>query len=245
MSNHWHGVVTDPYARLPEFLEVFHKLFAKAQNASLDRCENLWSSDKTSVVLLVSEQDVLDKMAYALANPTAAGLVKAPTEWPGVMSQHFGERREIEMPDIFFDDDGALPDCATLEFTRPPILLSLSDVELYSALAEKVADRVRQAREEMLTNGKSFLGREAILRQNFAAAPAIRPAKTAINPRIASKSTRLRVAAILRMRHFLEAYRVALLKWRAGDREVTFPVGTYAKRVFDHVRCFPHAPGFA
>jgi putative transposase len=52
MSNHWHGVLTDPDARLPEFLEIFHKLFAKAQNASLGRWEKLWSSDKTSVALL-------------------------------------------------------------------------------------------------------------------------------------------------------------------------------------------------
>jgi REP-associated tyrosine transposase len=85
MSNHWHGVVTDPEGRLPEFLERFHRLLAKAQNASLGRWENLWSSDKLSVVWLVTEQDVLDKMAYTLANPTTAGLVKSPDEWPGVI----------------------------------------------------------------------------------------------------------------------------------------------------------------
>ena len=90
MSNHWHGVMTDPEGRLPEFLETFHKLLAKAQNASLGRWENLWSSDKTSVVLLASESDVLDKMAYTLANPTVAGLVKSPDEWPGVISHRFG-----------------------------------------------------------------------------------------------------------------------------------------------------------
>lgn len=244
MSNHWHGVLTDPEARLPEFLEIFHKLLAKAQNASLDRCENFWSSDKTSVVLLVSEQDVLDKMAYTLANPTVAGLVKAPVEWPGVMSQRFGERREIEMPDIFFDDGGALPDSVTLEFTRPPILMPLSDLELHSTLAEKVADLVRRARVEMLANGKSFLGRETILRQSFGSAPGTQPTRTGINPRIACKSPSLRLAAISRLSHFLRAYRAALLRWRAGDREVAFPVGTYAKRVFDHVCCLSPASGF-
>jgi len=103
MSNHWHGVLTDPEARLPEFLEVFHKLVAKSQNASLGRWENLWASDKTSVVQLVADNDVLEKMAYTLANPTVAGLVKAPNDWPGVISKHFGEEREIEMPDHFFD----------------------------------------------------------------------------------------------------------------------------------------------
>lgn len=68
MSNHWHGVVTDPLARLPEFLERFHRLLARAQNAALGRWENFWSSDKPSIVRLVSDQDILDKMAYVIAN---------------------------------------------------------------------------------------------------------------------------------------------------------------------------------
>jgi hypothetical protein len=111
ISNHWHGVVTDPFARLPEFLEHFHRLLAKAQNASLDRCrwENLWSSDKTSVVLLVSDEDVLEKMAYVIANPTAAGLVRSPCDWPGVITARLGERCTVEMPEVFFDPEGALP----------------------------------------------------------------------------------------------------------------------------------------
>ena len=66
------------------FLELAHQLIAKCQNAALGRWENFWSSDKPSVVLLVSEQDVLDQMAYVIANPTQAGLVHAPRLWPGV-----------------------------------------------------------------------------------------------------------------------------------------------------------------
>ena len=83
MSNHWHAVVSDPFACLPEFLERVHRLTARALNASLGRWENFWSSDKPSVVRLVTEQAVLDEMAYVLANPTAAGLVNSPREWPG------------------------------------------------------------------------------------------------------------------------------------------------------------------
>jgi REP element-mobilizing transposase RayT len=109
MSNHWYGVVTDPEARPPEFLERFHRSVAKAQNASLGRWENLWSSDKTSTVLLVSDADVLEKMAYTIANPTVAGLVRSPHEWPGVISHRLQESESVEMPDIFFDENGELP----------------------------------------------------------------------------------------------------------------------------------------
>ncbi len=51
MSNRWRGVVSDPEGRLPD-LERFHRLVARAQNASLGRWEDFWFSDKASVVSL-------------------------------------------------------------------------------------------------------------------------------------------------------------------------------------------------
>jgi REP element-mobilizing transposase RayT len=159
MSNHWHGVLTDPQARLPEFLEHFHRLLARSQNASLGRWENLWSTDKTSVVLLVSDEDVLEKMAYTIANPTAAGLVRTPREWPGVVTQRMGEHTRVDMPDVFFDPEGGLPESVTLEFTRPPIYLQLDARRLALHLATAVQRRVRDAREELARQGRKFLGR--------------------------------------------------------------------------------------
>lgn len=242
MSNHWHGVLTDPEARLPEFLETFHKLVAKAQNASFGRWENLWSSDKTSVVQLTSDADVLDKMAYTLANPTVAGLVKAPDDWPGVISHRFGERREIEMPDVFFDDEGELPDGLPLEFCRPRIFNALSDTELQARLLEQVAKLVKRAREDMRLRRLPFVGRNAVLRQSVDAIPKSPALRRNPSPRIAAKSTPARVAAIRRMLEFVSQYRKAWLEWRAGIRAVLFPLGTYALRIHARVACVPAVP---
>jgi len=242
MSNHWHGVVTDPEARLPEFTECFHKLLAKAQNASLGRWENLWSSDKTSLVLLTSEQDVLEKMAYTLANPTVAGLVKSPEEWPGVISGRFGGEDLAEMPDAFFDEDGELPDSTELRFVRPLIFASLTDAELYARLRDEVATRVRAAREEMTRVGRAFLGRESVLRQNFDATPRTEAPRRNPSPRIAGRSSVERVAAIRRMCEFFRAYRAAWNEWRQGKRDATFPAGTYALRIYACVKCAEEAP---
>jgi len=242
MSNHWHGVVTDPDARLPEFIQCFHKLLAKAQNASLGRSENLWSTDKTSVVLLTSEQDVLDKMAYTLANPTAAGLVKSPEEWPGVISGFFGEEHSVEMPDAFFDEDGDLPDTLELKMVRPQIFVALTDTELYARLREEVAARVRATREEMATNGRSFLGRNAILRQNVEASPKTEAARRNLSPRISGQTSAERVSAIRRLCEFWRAYRAAWNEWRQGRRDTIFPAGTYALRVNASVTCANTAP---
>jgi REP element-mobilizing transposase RayT len=241
MSNHWHGVITDPEARLPEFIECFHKLLAKAQNAALDRCENLWSSDKTSLVLLTSEQAVLDKMAYTLVNPTAAGLVKSPEEWPGVISSRFGEESVVEMPDAFFDEHGDLPESLELKVARPPIFGSLSDGELYARLREEVAARVRAVREEIAKNGQSFRGREYVLRQSADASPKTETPRRNPNPRVSGPSNE-RLAAIQRLREFICRYRAAWSEWRQGQRERSFPAGTYALRVHSGVVCEDAVP---
>jgi hypothetical protein len=242
MSNHWHGVVSDPFARLPEFLERFHRLLARAQNAALGRWENLWSSDKTSVVLLVSDQDILDKMAYTIANPTAAGLVAAPEQWPGIITRRMGEQRRAEMPDVFFDDEGDLPEEVMLEFTRPPAFSQLDDQGFAKLLNETVWERVRAAREFMRQQGKIFLGAKAILRQAFGDAPTTPTPRRSLSPRIAARSTPERVSAIRRMLNFVREYRDALVAWRNGDRSVLFPAGTYALRVHARVACAPAVP---
>ena len=242
MSNHWHGVVTDPEARLPEFFEIFHKLVAKVQNASLERWENFWSSGKTSAVLLVSENDVLEKMAYTLANPTVAGLVRSPEDWPGVISRRFGETRDVDMPDIFFDDEGELPDSLALEFVRPPIFAMLSDSQLQSCLCAAVAKLVKHARDEMARRGLAFLGRNAVLRQSCSAAPKVPAPRRTPNPRIAAKSPPERIAAIRRMLEFVRQYRAAWCEWREGNRTVVFPIGTYALRIYARVACVQAVP---
>jgi len=106
MSNHWHGIVSDPGACLPKFLEHFHRLIAKAQNAWLHRRENFWSSERASVVHLETDSDVLSKMAYVIANPIAARLVERLEDWPGLVAYWSHERTEVPMPDVFFDHSG-------------------------------------------------------------------------------------------------------------------------------------------
>jgi len=242
MSNHWHGVVTDPHARLPEFLERFHRLLAKAQNASLGRWENLWSSDKTSIVLLVSDDDVLEKMAYTIANPTAAGLVHSPTEWPGVITQRLEERWTVCRPEVFFDQKGAMPTSLTLQFSRPPVWPQMSGVEVARCLARAVERRVREARQALLEQGRKFIGANAVRRQSFNAVPKTKEPRRNPSPRIASNFTPARIEAIRRLAAFRRAYRVALSAWRDGKRDQVFPAGTYSLRIYARVACAPACP---
>lgn len=242
LSNHWHGVVTDPLARLPEFLERFHRLFARAQNASLGRWENLWSSDKPSVVHLISDQDILDKMAYTIANPTAAGLVRSPNEWPGVITLRIGERRTVKVPDAFFDPEGDLPDSVELELTRPPIYPQLDHNALGRYLLAAVEHHVRQARRALAAQGRKFLGAKAVRQQPFTALPKSVELRRNPSPRIAAQHAPERVQAIRDMLAFVRAYRQAWTAWRDGKRDTVFPLGTYALRIYARVACAPACP---
>ena len=69
MSNHFHLVVTDRTARLPAFGQYLDSLVARAVNASLGRWESFWGPSSYSAVVLTSPDDILDKVAYVLANP--------------------------------------------------------------------------------------------------------------------------------------------------------------------------------
>ena len=75
MSNHLHLVLTDPAARLPAFSQYFASLVARSVNAALGRWESFWAPASYSAVSLQTPTDVIEKAAYVLANPVAAGLV--------------------------------------------------------------------------------------------------------------------------------------------------------------------------
>ena len=124
MSNHHHTGIEDPDGNYPAFLELFHKLFAKCQNALRGRWENFWASEQTSVVRLVDADDVIDKMVYALSNPVKDGLVSKVHHWPGASSlsalEH-GKNLVASRPRHFFRDEGDMPSASpSLSLDRRP-----------------------------------------------------------------------------------------------------------------------------
>jgi len=108
MSNHHHLVVTDPNGVLPVFLREFHRACAKAINHAQGQVENLWAAEPCNVVQLAADNDVIDKVAYVVANPVAAGLVAAPEQWPGLLLWREHEQT-VERPAAYFSAKGESP----------------------------------------------------------------------------------------------------------------------------------------
>src|SRR5438552_170153 len=174
MSNHHHTGIEDPDGNYPAFLEHFHKLFAKCQNALRGRWENFWSSEQTSVVRLVDPADVIDKMIYALTNPVKDGLVEKAHHWPGTLSLNaLIHRRPLaaSRPRHFFRDDGSMPETVTLHFTQPAGFDELTDKEFAAMVEERVRAVEEAAASERAETGARILGRRGVLDQRCSDGP--------------------------------------------------------------------------
>jgi REP-associated tyrosine transposase len=235
LSNHFHLVVTDPDARLPAFHQFLDALIARALNATLGRWESFWAPNSYSAVTLVSARDIVDKVAYVLANPVAAGLVRSGRLWPGLWSapERIGaEALEVRRPKQFFDPNGCLPEQASLQLTTPPGFASSEEFleQLAAALSEREAKAASDAR-------RGFLGVARVLAQNPTARPAPGEPRRGMSPRIAAGDKWKRIEALGRLVEFLRAYRTAWAARRAGQADTTFPQGTYLLRVAHGVSC--------
>jgi putative transposase len=238
MSNHFHLLVTDPDARLPAFSQYLNSLVARAVNATLGRWESFWAPASYSAVALTSRADVLEKAAYVLANPVAAGLVRCGRDWPGLWSapERIGAGPEkISKPTGFFRKRGRLPDHAELELTAPPGFDSVE--EFRASLASATSDAEERHRSERGARGRGFLGTAKVLTQRPTATPSAVEAHRGLNPRVAARDRWKRVEALARLTAFLAEYRSAWRAWRAGERGVLFPPGTYLLRVAHGVAC--------
>lgn len=238
MSDHIHLVVTDPGARLPEFMSFFLALVARALNASLGRWESLWDPRPYSAVRLATPDDVVAKVAYALANPVSAGLVRTGRVWPGVWSDPDaigGPAIEVRRPERFFAEDGALPETAELSFTVPPGFSSAAEFR------ERVVRTVEECeKEEVAKRGaRGFLGVAKVLATKPTARARSREERRGLSPRVAARDRWIRIEAVAELKRFRADHRDALEAYRAKDKNVVFPAGTYLMRVAHGVRCAP------
>lgn len=229
-SNHYHAVVVDNRGRLPEFLEHFHKLFAKHQNALRGRWEAFWATEQTSIVELLNPEDVLAKMVYAIANPCLSHLVEKVHHWPGIESLTAIEQNlplVATKPSRFFDagnDD--LPDVVQLSFRRAPGFERLSRAQYASMVHEGVDRAVAKAAEERREKGIKLVGRKAVLRQHWSHSPNTREPRRRLSPRVACRNKWARIEALQRNRAFLDQYRGARADHLAGH-DAVFPPGTW------------------
>ncbi len=246
MSNHIHLVVTDTKGRLPEFMERFYKLTAKALNAYWRRRENLWSSEQASVVRLVGRGARLESLIYVLMNPVSAFLFDKAREWPGASSyrQNLSEGAvTVERPTIFFSRrNRTMPARVELKISRLPGWEELAHTRWRALVYDAVRAAELRARRRRMRDKITLVGAAGVL----AAKPSRRPRgskkrRVALRPNVACAEPKLLAAALTELVDFRKAYRTALDRWRQGDRQVAFPLGTVHMVRFHGAHCV-HEP---
>jgi putative transposase len=235
LSNHYHAVFFDRWGRYPEFLEHFHKLFARSQNALRGRWENFWSSEQVCVVKLVDREDVMDKLVYTATNPVKDGLVDRVDHWPGVNGLRAllkGRCLRADRPRHFFRRDGAMPQVVEMRLTIPAELGP--EAEVLEELRQRVTTAVASIARERQRTGQRVYGRRAVLQQAWWERPTSFELRRNLRPRVAARSIWARIEALLRNRAFLVDYAASRASWQAGVT-ITFPTGTYWLQRFANV----------
>jgi REP element-mobilizing transposase RayT len=238
MSNHFHLLLTDPHARLPDFHRDLDSLLARALNRLLGRRGDVLDREAYNAVRLEDRAAVLDKLVYALANPVAAGLARRGSNWPGLWSapdRIGGAPYEFHRPEGFFRKNGPLPGVARLQLERPP---GFEEDAAFTATLLKLL----QAEEDAIAKRLEPLGHRlpsaATLLSLGTDPRALSPeAPGRIRPRVAARDPEVRRAALRRLADFGRDYRDALLAWRRGVRHVLFPEGTWLMRVRHAAAC--------
>jgi putative transposase len=235
MSTHEHLVLTDVQGRLPDFLRRLHRLVSLGTKVLRKWEGPTWDHERSSVVRLLTEQAVIEKLAYVATNPVKAGLVHSAKDWPGitVLPHELGRRTfVVERPGGFFDPDNPKwPDRVELTLTLPPTLERSYDPHaIREAVADELGRQERLARQEVKERGWRVFGAERVRRLSpYRRATSFEPLQGR-NPTFAVGRGQRKVFfhAVAELRAFRRAYRDALEQWRAGLRSVVFPQGTWS-----------------
>jgi putative transposase len=232
MSTHEHIVLTDVHGRLPRFLQELHRLLALGIKVLRKWEGAVWDPEKTSVVELCTADAIVEKLAYIMANPVAAGLVEHARQWPGLntLPSELGVAQwSATRPGYFFDPSNPdWPPSATLQLSAPGCTEKTLP-ELQREVAEELRALEHDAQVEVRGKGWKFLGAHKLASLSpFARARSWEPLRS-LNPTFAvgRHNKQAFFACVARLRAFRQQYRAALELWRRGVREALFPSGTW------------------
>jgi hypothetical protein len=232
MSTHEHLVLTDTRGTLPLFLRELHRMVALMMKVLRKWEGAVWDHERPSVVHLRTPQAVIEKLAYVMANPVAAGLVRRASDWPGVSTRpdELGTASwTVARPELYLDADNPMwPEQATLQLTMPSAL-ELTDTQVRRAVSDELRALETQALASVRSRGMSIVGAERVRKGSpFKRAKSWEPLRGR-NPSFAVGKDQPEAfrEAVQALRAFRQAYRAALTQWRNGVRNVLFPSGTW------------------
>lgn len=232
MSTHIHLVITDVRGVLPRFLNDFHRLGALTTKVLRKWEGSVWDHGQTSVVRLATNEAVDNAIAYTLANPVTAGLVRNAREWPGAKSDVDdlgGGVMHARRPSVFLNPrNRRWTPTATLTLALPPHVEPSRANEWREAVKAKLAEYEERGRKEVALQEWNVLGaRRAAKVSPYQRATSFEPIRSRDPTFAVGGVAGAYLAAVCALRAFRAAYSAALDRWRAGFRYTVFPAGTW------------------
>lgn len=255
MSTHYHLLFSDVRGTRGDFFQDFHAMLAKAVQMYRGTKGVLFDKRPTSQVDNVTVRACVEAMAYVVCNPTEAGIVEDPTEWPGLFTrvEDAGQRRveRFEAPRRIRREDGTLvpflghwwPD--SVELVQEPLCeaIDMSPGACVAELRREVEARIAEKRAAQAKEGGRFVGVMHAMHQRVTkhAASWYTPPclERKIAPRVKAGAGEgvARTKALRRLLAFWEAHAEARRRILAGELGVVFPAGTFGwHRVFGFPR---------
>jgi hypothetical protein len=124
-----------------------------------------------------------------------------------------------------------------LKLVKPAAFASMTNKAFEELVQREVRAREDAILAEARANGRRFLGARACRRVDPEDRARSEEPFASPCPQSMARDSAIRKAARERLREFVAEYREAYELWKAGDRDVTFPPGTYWLRVHAGVCC--------
>lgn len=192
MPNHYHLVLTDRNAELPDFMRDLNSHISKATNAVRGvRGENFERRGYNAVVVADGAR-MLRHCAYTEANPCRANLVEFASDWESVTSarMEYDEEKVVRRPDsglwsqVKAGDQGrmdpkraefcgriACPEMASFRLVRSPCLNGGDEAKTRAEVRMLVAELEEDARKIREWLGQGVMGMRRVQRVNYMASP--------------------------------------------------------------------------
>ncbi len=171
--------------------------------------------------------------------PDAAVLiVEHADQWPGAktsLEDLAGGVIEATRPRRYFSaKNKQWKETLPLHITRPPMFAQVEDEVFRQLNGVELECLELAAHNEMRATGQRFRGAAEVMKISPRSRAKTPRPKGQLNPKFAvgRGNAEALKECIARRRAFLNHYYQALERWRAGDRDVVFPAGTWWMRVF-------------
>jgi hypothetical protein len=239
LSDHYHMQLRVKDARqLARFMRYINSNIAREVGKIVGWKGRFWEKRYSSVVVSEEEATQIERLKYIFSNGCKEGLVGSPSDWTGANTARALIRGEWVLNGRWFDrtkqyraslrgKTGVFDSAVTVHISPLPCWNRLSGEEIKMRIADLVGEIEDEARHMHQMKGTTPMGMERVLQLHPHDAPQQEQSKRSHAPLFFATTREARQLFRQSYTSFLNRYRQAAERLRAGDLNVAFPPGSF------------------